>query len=114
MADQAQPPSEVPAGAAVFPVIPPELGVHPLLLAALHAVVFLDGSAEDVVHPAAADEAVQFIMGYLQRLQGAELKRVRGDIECMLTFARQEEWPTEEMEFLRGFLSDYEVGGKSD
>ena len=114
MADPAQPPSEVPAGAAVFPVIPPELGVHPLLLAALHAVVFLDGSAEDVVNPAAADEAVQLIMGYLQRLQGAELKRVREDIECLLSFARQEKWPQEETEFLRGFLTDYEVGGKSD
>ena len=28
-----QPPAETPDGAAVFPLIPPELGVHPLLLA---------------------------------------------------------------------------------
>ena len=34
---------EVPEGAAVFPTIPAELGVHPLLLAVLHAVVFLEG-----------------------------------------------------------------------
>ena len=110
MADPEQPPDEVPAGAAVFPTIPNELGVHPLLLAALHAIVFLDGSSEDVVHPAAADEAVQFIMSYLQRLQGAKLQRVREDIETLLTFARQEKWPAEESEFLRGFLTDYGVG----
>ena len=110
MADPNEPADEVPAGAAVFPTIPEELGVHPLLLAALHAIVFLDGSSEDVVHPAAADEAVQFIMSYLQRLEGAESKRVREDIETLLTFARQEKWPAEETEFLRGFLTDYGVG----
>ena len=32
-----EPESESPDGAAVFPLIPPELGVHPLLMAALHA-----------------------------------------------------------------------------
>ena|ERR1700730_18638286 len=110
MADPNDLADEVPAGAAVFPTIPEELGVHPLLLAALHAIVFLDGSSEDVVHPAAADEAVQFIMSYLQRLEGAESKRVREDIETLLTFARQEKWPAEETEFLRGFLTDYGVG----
>ena len=40
--------SEVPEGAAVFPPIPAELGVNPLLLATLHAAVFLSGSSEDV------------------------------------------------------------------
>lgn len=110
MADAKQPADEVPAGAAVFPVIPEELGVHPLLLAALHAIVFLDGSAEDVVNPAAADEAVQYLMSYFQRLRGAELKRVREDIETLLSYARQEKWPAEETEFLRGFLTDYGVG----
>ncbi len=107
----AKPANEVPPGAAVFPLIPTELGVHPLLLAALHALVFLEGSAEDVVHGAAAEEAVQYLVTYLQRLQGAELQRVREDTECLLAYARQEKWPAEEMEFLRGFLADYGVGG---
>ena len=34
-----------------FPLIPPELGVDPLLLAVLHATVFLAGSDEEVVDP---------------------------------------------------------------
>ncbi len=102
--------SEVPEGAAVFPLIPAELGIHPLLLATLHAVVFLDGSSEDVVNDAAADEALQYLATYLQRLQGAELKRVREDMDCLLAFARQEKWPKEEIEFLNSFLNDYGVG----
>ena len=104
------PNSEVPEGAAVFPLIPAELGIHPLLLATLHAVVFFDGSAEDVVNDAAADEALQYLSTYIQRLQGAELKKIREDVDCLLTFARQEKWPNEEVEFLRTFLQDYGAG----
>jgi hypothetical protein len=103
------PKHEVPDGAAVFPLIPAELGVHPLLLATLHAVVFFDGSAEDVVNDAAADEALQYIATYLQRLRQPELKRIREDIECLLAYARQEKWPQEEIEFLQSFLRDYGV-----
>src|SRR4051795_12616602 len=92
----APPPAEVPDGAAGFPLIPPELGVHPLLLAVLHAYVFLDGSSEDVVHDAAADEALHYLATYLQRLEGPELRRIKEDMECLTTFARQEKWPIEE------------------
>jgi hypothetical protein len=103
---------QVPDGAAVFPLIPTELGIHPLLLTVLHAVVFFDGSSEDVVNDAAADEALQYFATYLQRLQGPELKRIREDMDCLLEFARQEKWPKEEVEFLNGFLREYGVGGE--
>ena len=56
MADDVE--REVPEGAALLPLIPPELHVHPLLLALLHAVVFLEGSDPAVVQPDAADEAL--------------------------------------------------------
>lgn len=102
-------PGEVPEGAAVFPMIPRELGVHPLLLAVLHTVVFLDGSSEDVVHDAAANEALNYLATYLQRLEGAEARRVREDMDCILQYAKQEKWPAEETEFLRDFLDDYGV-----
>jgi hypothetical protein len=108
------PANEVPEGSAVFPLIPEELGVHPLLLAVLHAVVFFDGSSEDVVHPAAAEETVQYLITYLRRLDGAELKRVREDLECLIAYARQEKWAKEEMDFLNGFLEDYFVGKKNE
>jgi hypothetical protein len=84
---------EVPEGAAVFPLIPPELGVNPLLLAALHAMVFLSGSDEGVVHPAAADEALDRIAAYLGRLSGPQLRQAREDVDALVRYARQEKWP---------------------
>src|SRR5205823_6593075 len=91
--------SEVPEGAAVFPLIPPELGVNPLLLAVLHAVVFLEGSDPHIVESAAADEARQFIAGYLQRLRGDALQQAQEDINCLTNYARQAKWPKQELRF---------------
>ncbi len=102
--------AEVPEGAAVFPLIPPELGVGPLLLAVLHATVFLSGSDDDVVDPAAAEEALEYVAGYLQRLEGPALARVREDLACLAAFARQEKWPKQLIRLLQSFLSDYGIG----
>src|SRR5262249_3316224 len=110
MADDAEP--EVPEGAAVFPLIPPELGVDPLLLAVLHAVVFLDGSAEAVVDPEAADEALDHLAGYLQRLSGPRFQRIREDLECLAAHARQQQWPRPQVRFLKDFLATYGVEGE--
>lgn len=111
MADQ---PSDVPAGAAVFPLIPAELGIHPLLLAVLHAIVFIDGSSEEVVHPAAGEEAMHYLVTYLHGLAGPELQRVREDMECLLAYAHQQQWPREETEFLKSFLTDYGIGEEDE
>ncbi len=103
---------EVPAGAAVFPEIPAELGVNPLLLAVVHALVFLAGSDEDVVAPPAADEAVQAMANYLLRLEGKQLDSVREDMACLTNFARQSKWPKQLIRALKNLLSDcgLEVG----
>jgi hypothetical protein len=104
---------EVPEGAAVFPNIPDELGIHPLLLAVLHAIVFFDGSDEQVVNDAAADEALQYLAAYLQRLRGTDLQRIREDMATLTDFARQNDWPAEERQFLASFLKDYGIGGEA-
>jgi hypothetical protein len=101
--------SEVPEGAAVFPLIPPELGINPLLLAVLHATVFLAGSDDEVVNPAAAEEALQYLAGYLQRLDGNLLRQVREDMACLTVFAKQERWPKQLVRLLRSFLTDYGI-----
>lgn len=103
--------SDVPEGAAVFPEIPAELGIHPLLLAVLHAVVFLDGSEAKVVNAAAAAEALEYVAGYLQRLEGAELRRVREDMACLAAYARQQKWSKQQSEFLKNVLKEFGVGG---
>src|SRR5207253_10130514 len=99
MSDAAEP-SEVPEGAAVFPLIPEELGVDPLLLAVLHATVFLDGSKDDVVDAGAAAEALEYLATYLQRLDGERRRRAREDMACLTAYARQEKWPKQLVRFL--------------
>ena len=100
---------EVPEGAAVFPLIPPELGVHPLLLTVLHTVVFLQGSEPGIVNPDAADEQLEYIAGYLQRLSGAELQRVREDLETLAGYAKEEGWDADAVQFVTDFLGDFGV-----
>jgi hypothetical protein len=104
--DEADEGGNVPDGAAIFPAIPAELGAHPLLLAALHAVIFLAGSAEEIVQPDAADEAVQQIAEYLTRLEGADLRRVQEDMTCLTAYARQQGWPKGLIASLKSFLAD--------
>jgi hypothetical protein len=103
---------EVPDGAAVFPEIPAELGVHPLLLAVLHAYVFLDGSDASVVNPEASSEAMEYLALYLQRLGGAELERTREDLDTLVGYAKEQKWPKQYVAFLKSFLSDNGVGGE--
>src|SRR5262245_4200176 len=99
-------PQEAPDGAAVFPLIPPEIGVHPLLLAALHAYVFLEGSEPDVLNAAAAEEAMNYIATYFQRLKGDELRRVKEDMATLAAFAKSERWPKQQVRFLQDFLEE--------
>jgi hypothetical protein len=99
-------PDEAPDGAAVFPLIPPELGVHPLLLAVLHAYVFLEGSEEAVLNGAVAEEAMHYVVTYLQRLTGPDLRRVKEDLAALATFAKAEKWPKQQVRFLQEFLKE--------
>jgi len=105
-----QPQQETPDGAAVFPLIPAEIGVHPLLLAALHAYVFLEGSDAAVLNPAVAEEAMNYLVTYLQRLSGDELRRVREDMVTLAGFAKSEKWPKQHVRFLQDFLKENGIG----
>jgi hypothetical protein len=110
MNDDAPTSGEAPEGAAVFPLIPAELGIHPLLLAALHAYVFLEGSEEAVLNGAVAEEAMEYIVTYLQRLKGADLQRAREDFATLVGFAKSEKWPKQQIRFLQEFLADNGIG----
>src|SRR4051812_40007061 len=101
---------DVPDGSAVFPLIPEGLGVNPLLLGVVHAAVFLSGSSEEVVHPAAADEALDRLADYLQRIQGDDLRKVREDMNVLTSLARQEKWPKELIQALMSMLDALGVG----
>ena len=108
--DADESPAESPDGAAVFPLIPEELGVHPLLLAVLHAYVFLEGSDPEVLNPAAAEEGLNYLATYLQRLTGPDLRRAREDLATLAGFAKTDGWPKQQTRFLQDFLADNGVG----
>jgi hypothetical protein len=97
---------EVPDGVAMFPEIPAELGVHPLLLATLHAYVFMDGSDTAVVNAEASSEVMEYIASYLQRLKGEELRRAKEDMDTLVGYAKEEKWPKQYVLFLKSFLED--------
>jgi hypothetical protein len=105
-ADEPEDQPAVPDGAAVFPNIPAELGVNPLLLAVLHATVFLAGSDDEIVHPDAAAESVEQMAEYVRRLDGALLRQVEEDMTCLIAYARQQKWPKQLILALKNFLSD--------
>ncbi|MGF1581700.1 MAG: hypothetical protein ACFCD0_20415 [Gemmataceae bacterium] len=98
---------QVPDGAALFPLIPEELGVHPLLLSSLQAVVFLVGSTERVVEPSASEEVLQYMLTYFQRLEGSQLTRIQEDVQTLFGFAKQEGWTKQEVRFLKEILSHF-------
>jgi hypothetical protein len=101
---------EASDGSAVFPLIPEELGVHPLLLAALHSYVFLEGTDKSMLDPAAADEAMNYLVGYLQRLDGDVLKRVKEDFVTLAGYAKADGWPKQQIRFLQEFLKENGIG----
>ena len=105
---------DVPEGAALFPEIPAELNVHPLLLAVVHTVVFLAGSADEIVQPAAADEALGYVAEYLRRLSGPDLQRAKEDVAALVAYAKQQGWAKQLQHFLTTFLADFGVGGESE
>jgi hypothetical protein len=111
MSDESE--AEVPEGASVMPEIPAELGINPLLVAVLHAVVFLEGSEDDIVDPDAAIEAMEYIAMYLQRLSGRDLQRVREDLEALTAYAKQQKWPKENVRFFKECLGNLGVGEES-
>jgi hypothetical protein len=94
-------------GAAVFPLIPAELGINPILLALVHSMVFVDGSTDEVIDPEGAEEAMHYIVTYLQRLEEPALSQVHADLDRLIAYAKKEGWPKEQTVYLKSFLSDY-------
>ena len=100
---------EVPEGAAVVPLIPEKAGVNPLFLAVFHALVFLEGSSEEIIDPAAADEAAQYLATYLQRLSSEELRQLKEDLKRLSDYARRQRWSADQQQLVDDFLEHYGI-----
>lgn len=111
---EAEEPPEGAEGAAVLPLIPEEAGINPLLLAVLHAFIFIDGSTEEIIDPVAADEAVHYLATYMNRVRGPLAQRLQEDMEVLIAYARQQGWTKDQIDVLVHFLPDFGVGGQPD
>src|SRR5713226_7007038 len=102
-------PEEVPEGAAVVPLIPENAGISPLFLAVFHALVFLEGSSDEILDPAAADEAAQYLATYLQRLSADELSKLKQDLIRLQDHARRQHWTPDQQKLIQDFLEHYGI-----
>ena len=59
-----------------------------------------------MLNGAVAEEAMHYLVTYLQRLTGTELKRVTEDLITLTTFAKTEKWPKQQVRFLQEFLKE--------
>ena len=62
----------------------------------------------------AAGETLEYFASYLQRLDGAELRRVQEDLATLAGFARSENWPKQQARFFKDFLADFGVGPEGE
>ena len=53
---------------------------------------------------------MQYLVTYVQRLEGADLKRVKEDLDVLARFAKDEKWPKQQVRFLQEFLTENGVG----
>ena len=60
----------------------------------------------------AAEEAMQYLVTYLHRLQGPLLRQVQEDLTCLFDYAKQQGWPKQQLTFLKAFLADYGIAPK--
>jgi hypothetical protein len=72
---------------------------------------FLDGSDDTIIDDAAAQEGMEYIAGYMQRLRGDDLRRVREDMDVLVDYAKDQGWDREMIEFLKTFLREIGVKG---
>ncbi len=96
-------------GIALFPQIPPELGIDPLLECLLSMVVFITASDENLVDPKAADEAFAHLQVVLSKLGEKRIDRLREELEVVAGWVKDQGLGLEAVEFIETFLDEMGV-----
>lgn len=96
-------------GIALFPDIPQELGIDPLLESLISMVVFITASDEDLVNPKAADEAFTHLQNILSKLADKRLSRLREELVVIAGWVKDQGLGTEAVEFIENFLDEMGV-----
>jgi hypothetical protein len=93
-----------------LPVIPPELGIDPVLCALLHLAAFLDFGDDDATDPEAVAEALEHVGLYVQRLDDAALQAVEEQLDRLAKHGAAAGWAEEAQTFVEDFLYNCGLG----
>lgn len=96
-------------GIALFPEIPEELGIDPLLESLLSMVVFITASDENLVDPKAADEAFAHLQVVLSKLDNKRIARMSEELEVVAGWVKDQGLGLEAVEFIETFLDEMGV-----
>jgi hypothetical protein len=98
----------------IMPLVPPELGIDPILLALIHCAAFLDLASEQLVDPDSAGDVLENLELYVKRLEPTRLTEIQGQIEKLEEWADQSGWPEELVDFVADFLYSCGVGEEDE
>ncbi len=101
-------PSEPPPEpeSAELPLVPDDAGVDPIVLALLHAAMFLDLSEEPAVDATAARPVLERIGLYVQRLSDDEVEALADSLARLAERGERDGWPAPAIEFVRLFVEN--------
>jgi hypothetical protein len=91
---------------AELPLVPDDAGIDPVVLALLHAAMFLDLSEEPTLDANAARPVLERIGLYVQRLSDDDVEELAGSLSRLAERGAREGWPPAAIEFVRSFVEN--------
>jgi hypothetical protein len=109
------PPAQEPEiESAHLPLVPDDAEIDPILLALLHAAMFLDLSEEPAVESGAARSVLERIGLYVQRLSDDEVEELAVSLERLAARAERDGFPPAAVHFIASFLENCGFAAEQD
>lgn len=91
---------------AELPLVPEDAGIDPVLLALLHAAMFLDLSEQPALDASAARPVLERIGLYVQRLSDDDVEQLAESLSRLADRGERDGWPPSAVEFVRSFVEN--------
>lgn len=98
----------------ITPLVPPELGIDPLLLGLIHCAAFLDLANDELVDSDVAADVLEGLEVYIQRLPPERLTEIQSQLERLEAYADESDWPEALVDFIADFLYSCGIGEEDD
>jgi hypothetical protein len=109
------PPAQEPEiESAHLPLVADDAEIDPILLALLHAAMFLDLSEEPAVESGAARSVLERIGLYVQRLSDDEVEELAVSLERLAARGERDGWPPAAVHFVSSFLENCGFAAEPD